>query len=43
MVPLAEHVKLGVESVESGGCFSLSEGKGELEGVANEKSKCSLS
>lgn len=27
-----------MESVESGGCLSLSEGNGELEGVTNEKS-----
>jgi hypothetical protein len=38
MILLDQLVKLAVESVESGGCLSLSEGNGELEGVTNEKS-----
>lgn len=37
MILLDQLVKLVVGPVESG-CFSLSEGNGELEGVTNEKS-----
>lgn len=38
MILLDQLVELVVGPVESSGCFSLSEGNGELEGVTNEKS-----
>lgn len=38
MILLDHLLRLAVGSVESGGCFSLSEGNGELEGVTSEKS-----